>query len=211
MTRYREDFPFPVAFDEREVHEHARRGAVGARPAPAPRRGDREVRARDVLLQRRRGGASGRARRGSSCPRRATSPSYDLKPEMSAAEVARRVVRRDRRRLRVRASSTSRTPTWSATRARSRRSSPRSRRRTRRSVASSSASTRLGGVCLVTADHGNAEQMLEPDGVSPHTAHTTNPVPLVVTTRRFRRCARTGGLSDLAPTILGMLGRFDSG
>ena len=35
----------------------------------------------------------------------------------------------------------------------------------------------LGGVCLVTADHGNAEQMLEADGVSPHTAHTTNPVP----------------------------------
>ena len=38
-----------------------------------------------------------------------------------------------------------------------------------------------GGVCLVTADHGNAEQMLEPDGVSPHTAHTTNPVPFVLT------------------------------
>src|SRR6185295_17957514 len=34
-----------------------------------------------------------------------------------------------------------------------------------------------GGVCLVTADHGNAEQMLEADGLSPHTAHTTNPVP----------------------------------
>ena len=41
----------------------------------------------------------------------------------------------------------------------------------------------LGGVCLVTADHGNAEQMLEADGVSPHTAHTTNPVPLIVTAR----------------------------
>ena len=41
--------------------------------------------------------------------------------------------------------------------------------------------TELGGVCLITADHGNAEQMLEPDGVSPHTAHTTNPVPLIVT------------------------------
>ena len=41
-----------------------------------------------------------------------------------------------------------------------------------------------GGVCLVTADHGNAEKMLEADGVSPHTAHTTNPVPLVVTARR---------------------------
>ena len=37
-----------------------------------------------------------------------------------------------------------------------------------------------GGVCLVTADHGNAEQELQDDG-SPHTAHTTNPVPLVVT------------------------------
>ena len=38
-----------------------------------------------------------------------------------------------------------------------------------------------GGVCLITADHGNAEKMLEEDGVSPHTAHTTNPVPLIVT------------------------------
>ena len=40
---------------------------------------------------------------------------------------------------------------------------------------------RPGGVCLVTADHGNAEQMLEEDGVSPHTAHTSNSVPLIVT------------------------------
>ena len=40
---------------------------------------------------------------------------------------------------------------------------------------------RAGGVSLVTADHGNAEQMLEADGVSPHTAHTTNPVPFVLT------------------------------
>ncbi len=39
----------------------------------------------------------------------------------------------------------------------------------------------LGGVCLITADHGNAEKMLEDDGTSPHTAHTTNPVPLIVT------------------------------
>ena len=46
-----------------------------------------------------------------------------------------------------------------------------------------------GGVCLVTADHGNAEKMLEADGVSPHTAHTTNPVPLV-SHRRGRRPAR---------------------
>jgi 2,3-bisphosphoglycerate-independent phosphoglycerate mutase len=62
-----------------------------------------------------------------------------------------------------------------------------------------------GGVCLVTADHGNAEQMLEPDGVSPHTAHTTNPVPLVLTSREHA-LKEEGGLSDLAPTILRLLG-----
>ncbi len=63
----------------------------------------------------------------------------------------------------------------------------------------------LGGVCLVTADHGNAEKMLEADGTSPHTAHTTNPVPLVLTsTDGVLRDG--GGLADLAPTALGLLG-----
>jgi len=64
--------------------------------------------------------------------------------------------------------------------------------------------TELGGVCLITADHGNAEQLLEPDGVSPHTAHTTNPVPLVVTTAGELRAG--GELADLVPTALGLLG-----
>ena len=63
---------------------------------------------------------------------------------------------------------------------------------------------RLGGVCFVTADHGNAEVMLEPDGVSPHTAHTTNRVPLIVTNAGVELRSE-GELSDLAPTILGML------
>ena len=62
-----------------------------------------------------------------------------------------------------------------------------------------------GGVCLVTADHGNAEVMLEADGVSPHTAHTTSPVPLVVTDEHVE-LGGEGELSDLAPTILTMLG-----
>jgi 2,3-bisphosphoglycerate-independent phosphoglycerate mutase len=62
----------------------------------------------------------------------------------------------------------------------------------------------LGGVCLITADHGNAEQMLEPDGISPHTAHTTNRVPLIATTDRELRAG--GELGDLAPTILHLLG-----
>ena len=65
--------------------------------------------------------------------------------------------------------------------------------------------TELGGVALVTADHGNAERMLEDDGVSPHTAHTTNPVPLVVTAPGAE--LREGGeLADLAPTVLDLLG-----
>ena len=65
--------------------------------------------------------------------------------------------------------------------------------------------TELGGVALVTADHGNAERMLEEDGASPHTAHTTNPVPLVVTAAGAE--LRDGGeLADLAPTELDLLG-----
>ncbi len=61
-----------------------------------------------------------------------------------------------------------------------------------------------GGACMITADHGNAEQMLEPDG-SPNTAHSTNPVPLVVTVSGIE--LRDGGiLADVAPTALDLLG-----
>jgi 2,3-bisphosphoglycerate-independent phosphoglycerate mutase len=62
-----------------------------------------------------------------------------------------------------------------------------------------------GGACLVTADHGNAETMLEADGVSPHTAHTTNPVPFIVTVEGVA-LRDDGELSDLAPTVLALLG-----
>ena len=67
------------------------------------------------------------------------------------------------------------------------------------------ATHRRGGICLVTADHGNAEKLLEDDGINPHTAHTTNPVPLIVT-REGLRLANGGGLADLAPTVLRLLG-----
>jgi 2,3-bisphosphoglycerate-independent phosphoglycerate mutase len=63
----------------------------------------------------------------------------------------------------------------------------------------------LGGVCVVTADHGNAEQQLEADGVSPHTAHTTNPVPLVITLPEAK-LDEGGALADLVPTCLWLLG-----
>ena len=62
-----------------------------------------------------------------------------------------------------------------------------------------------GGVALITADHGNAEQMLEADGTSPHTAHTTNPVPLIVTDPEVA-LVDGGELADLVPTVLGFLG-----
>jgi 2,3-bisphosphoglycerate-independent phosphoglycerate mutase len=61
-----------------------------------------------------------------------------------------------------------------------------------------------GGACVITADHGNADNMLEPDG-SPNTAHSLNPVPLVITVDGVR--LRGGGiLADVAPTVLALLG-----
>jgi 2,3-bisphosphoglycerate-independent phosphoglycerate mutase len=61
-----------------------------------------------------------------------------------------------------------------------------------------------GGACVVTADHGNCDHMLEPDG-SPNTAHSLNPVPLIVTAEGLE--LRDGGiLADVAPTILELLG-----
>jgi 2,3-bisphosphoglycerate-independent phosphoglycerate mutase len=64
--------------------------------------------------------------------------------------------------------------------------------------------TDSGGVCFITADHGNADHMLEPDG-SPNTAHSLNPVPVIVTEEGLT--LRGGGvLADVAPTLLQILG-----
>ncbi len=60
-----------------------------------------------------------------------------------------------------------------------------------------------GGVCVITADHGNADHMLEPDG-SPNTAHSLNPVPLIVTVAGLALRDR-GILADVAPTVLELL------
>jgi 2,3-bisphosphoglycerate-independent phosphoglycerate mutase len=60
---------------------------------------------------------------------------------------------------------------------------------------------------IVTADHGNAEMLIDPETGGPHTAHTTNPVPLVVVDWEQEQRLRLGGaLCDVAPTILSMLG-----
>ncbi len=62
-----------------------------------------------------------------------------------------------------------------------------------------------GGVCVITADHGNADHMLEPDG-SPNTAHSLNPVPLIVTAPGLTLRQEGGILADVAPTVLQLLG-----
>jgi 2,3-bisphosphoglycerate-independent phosphoglycerate mutase len=66
------------------------------------------------------------------------------------------------------------------------------------------ATSDMGGVSLITADHGNAEQMLQEDGVSPYTAHTTNLVPLCIVGANV--ALRDGRLADIAPTMLDLMG-----
>jgi 2,3-bisphosphoglycerate-independent phosphoglycerate mutase len=65
-----------------------------------------------------------------------------------------------------------------------------------------------GGAMLITADHGNAELMIDPATGGPHTAHTTNPVPFIVVSENSKRFTlkQGGSLRDISPTILAMLG-----
>ena len=64
-----------------------------------------------------------------------------------------------------------------------------------------------GGAMLITADHGNAEMMIDPATGGPHTAHTTNPVPFIVIAEDSKKFTLkpNGSLRDISPTILGML------
>src|ERR1700756_1404944 len=65
-----------------------------------------------------------------------------------------------------------------------------------------------GGAILITADHGNAEMMIDPATGGPPTAHTTNPVPFIVVAENAKQFTLkpNGSLRDISPTILGMLG-----
>lgn len=66
---------------------------------------------------------------------------------------------------------------------------------------------RVNGVGLITADHGNCEQMIDSETGAPHTAHTNNPVPFILCDPRFTGRLREGGaLEDIAPTMLDLLG-----
>jgi 2,3-bisphosphoglycerate-independent phosphoglycerate mutase len=64
----------------------------------------------------------------------------------------------------------------------------------------------VGGSAIITADHGNAETMIDKQTGKPFTAHTTNPVPLLFYDKSFRPGLRSGGiLADIAPTMLQLL------
>ena len=202
MTRYRADFPCPVAFDEQQVSNTLAEvlAAHGLRQLHVA---ETEKYAHVTYFFN---GGEEREWEGETrilVPSPRDVPSYDLKPEMSAAEVADRfcdAIGDDYAFAVVNFANpdmvghTGKIPAVvSAVEA-----ADRALGQVMERVG------RLGGVCFVTADHGNAEVMLEPDGVSPHTAHTTNRVPLIVTNARVELRSE-GELSDLAPTTLGML------
>jgi 2,3-bisphosphoglycerate-independent phosphoglycerate mutase len=202
MTRYRADFPFPVAFEEQEVRNTLAEvlAANGIRQLHVA-----ETEKYAHVTYFFNGGVEreweGETRILVPSPREV--PSYDHAPEMSAAEVARRLCEEVVEGYGFAVVNfanpdmvghTGSIPAVVAA-----------------VEATDDALGRVlecvhaaGGVCIVTADHGNAEVMLERDGVSPHTAHTSNPVPLIVT-HDGADLVDGGGLSDLAPTILGML------
>jgi 2,3-bisphosphoglycerate-independent phosphoglycerate mutase len=203
MTRYRDDFDFPIAFPERVVEdtlaevlaEHDIRQLHSAET-------EKYAHVTYFLDGGREEPFAGEERILVDSPR--DVPSYDHKPEMSAPEVADRVVRAIDEDgygfvvvnfanpdmvghtgvipAVVQAVETTDTCLGRVV----------------------EAVERAGGVSLVIADHGNAETLLEEDGVSPHTAHTTNPVPMLLTAPEAR--LRDGELADVAPTILALLG-----
>jgi 2,3-bisphosphoglycerate-independent phosphoglycerate mutase len=67
------------------------------------------------------------------------------------------------------------------------------------------AAQRSGGECLITADHGNVEQMVDPESGQVHTAHTLNPVPLILISNRRDAGLADGSLCDIAPTLLHLM------
>jgi 2,3-bisphosphoglycerate-independent phosphoglycerate mutase len=203
MTRYREDFDCPVAFPEQEL-SGVTAEVLADHGVPQLHVAETEKYAHVTYFFN--GGEEkefpGEVRILVPSPR--DVPSYDLKPEMSAREVADRFVEEIESgeygyavvnfanpdmvgHTGVIPAAVKAVETVDACLG--------------RVLAAVDAK---GGVSLVTADHGNAEHMLEPDG-KPHTAHTSNPVPFVLTDTKAD--LRKGGeLSDLAPTALQLLG-----
>jgi 2,3-bisphosphoglycerate-independent phosphoglycerate mutase len=203
MTRYRDDFTCPSAFEEQKV-QNTLAEVLSDRGARQLHVAETEKYAHVTYFFN---GGEEREWEGETrvlVPSPRDVPSYDLKPEMSADGVAEQLCTHVPAGFRFAVVNfanpdmvghTGNIPAVVA-------AVEATDRCLGRVVA---CVEEAGGVCLVTADHGNAEVMLEPDGVSPHTAHTSNSVPLLVTDATLRLRER-GELSDLAPTILDLLG-----
>jgi 2,3-bisphosphoglycerate-independent phosphoglycerate mutase len=204
MTRYRADFDVPVVFPEHEVRETlaevlARHGARQLHVAET----EKYAHVTYFFNGGREQEWPGETRILVPSPR--DVPSYDHKPEMSAREVTARLLAalpdEDYAFVVVNLANPDMVGHTG--------SIPAAVKAVETVDAClgeiAAAVERQGGVSLITADHGNAETMLEADGVSLHTAHTTNPVPLIVTDPEVT--LRTNGeLGDLAPTVLDFLG-----
>jgi 2,3-bisphosphoglycerate-independent phosphoglycerate mutase len=202
MTRYRDDFDFPVAFAEHEV-EGVLADVLSAHRVRQLHAAETEKYAHVTyfLDGGREEPFTGEERILVDSPR--DVPSYDHKPEMSAPEVADRVVRAvgdDGYGFVVvnfaNPDMVGHTGDIPAV-VRAVETTDECLGRVVEAV------ERAGGVSLVIADHGNAEALLQEDG-SPHTAHTTNPVPAILTAAGLT--LRDGELADVAPTILALLG-----
>jgi 2,3-bisphosphoglycerate-independent phosphoglycerate mutase len=203
MTKYREDFAFPVAFPEQSV-EQVLADVLEQHHARQLHTAETEKYAHVTYFFN---GGDEREHEGEvrvlvNSPR--DVPSYDFKPEMSAEELADRFVGEIGNDYGfavinfANPDMVGHTGVIPAV--------VRAVETTDRCLGRVVEATRAaGGVCLIIADHGNAERMLEDDGVSPHTAHTTNLVPCVLTEAGAK--LREGGeLSDVAPTCLDLLG-----
>jgi 2,3-bisphosphoglycerate-independent phosphoglycerate mutase len=203
MTRYRDDFDFPVAFPEHVV-ENVLAEVLAANDVRQLHSAETEKYAHVTyfLDGGREKPFAGEDRILVDSPR--DVPSYDHKPQMSAPEVAERVVEAIEDEgygfVVVNFANPDMVGHTGVIPA----------------VVQAVETTdeclgrvvdavgRAGGVALLIADHGNAETLLQEDGESPHTAHTTNPVPVLLTAPEAR--LRDGELSDVAPTILALLG-----
>jgi 2,3-bisphosphoglycerate-independent phosphoglycerate mutase len=203
MTRYRDDFDFPVVLPEHVVENTlaevlAKHGIRQLHAAET----EKYAHVTYFLDGGREEAFAGEERTLVDSPR--DVPSYDHKPEMSAAEVADRVVRAIEEGAYgfvvvnfANPDMVGHTGVIPAV--------VQAVETTDECLGRVVAAVeRAGGVALVIADHGNAETLLEADGTSPHTAHTTNPVPVVLTAPEAR--LRDGELSDVAPTVLALLG-----
>jgi 2,3-bisphosphoglycerate-independent phosphoglycerate mutase len=208
MTRYQEEWEYPVAFEE------ARPETTIAQVIAA--RGDRQLHAAETekyphVTYFFNGGEEhpypGEERVLVPSPR--DVPTYDHKPEMSAPEAAAEFTRHWRAAARegkpyrfgiinfANADMVGHTGSIPA--------AIRAVETVDRCLGEVLEAVReTGGAAIVTADHGNADDMLTPDG-KPQTAHSLNPVPLVVT-MPDARLAESGTLANVAPTALAMLG-----